>query len=201
MKRRIKWIVLVLIIIAAGYFLYNKMYKPEAQLEPVEPPQAITFEVTQETITNSIQVKGNSNYEKETLVYAPYASKVTKWKVENGGQVKKGDLLFTLDQEALKNEIATQEATIRKAKLEAELNEFVSQQDEENAALGATEAERIKALTAQEATRLGDELNQVNAEIQARELTEKKPNLKQHFIMLRQPAFSYLTVQVKFRKQ
>lgn len=37
MKRRIKWIVLVLIIIAAGYFLYNKMYKPEAQLEPVEP--------------------------------------------------------------------------------------------------------------------------------------------------------------------
>ncbi|ETT66073.1 MULTISPECIES: efflux RND transporter periplasmic adaptor subunit [Paenibacillus] len=178
MKRRIKWIVLVLIIIAAGYFLYNKMYKPEAQLEPVEPPQAITFEVTQETITNSIQVKGNSNYEKETLVYAPYASKVTKWKVENGGQVKKGDLLFTLDQEALKNEIATQEATIRKAKLEAELNEFVSQQDEENAALGATEAERIKALTAQEATRLGDELNQVNAEIQARELTEKKTKLK-----------------------
>lgn len=111
---------------------------------------------------------------------------MTKWKVENGGQVKKGDLLFTLDQEALKNEIATQEATIRKAKLEAELNAFVSQQDEENAALGATEAERIKALTAQEATRLGDELNQVNAEIQARELTEKKPNSKQHFIMLRQ---------------
>lgn len=37
MKRRIKWIVLVLIIIAAGYFLYSKMYKPEAQLEPVEP--------------------------------------------------------------------------------------------------------------------------------------------------------------------
>lgn len=126
---------------------------------------------------------------------------MTKWKVENGGQVKKGDLLFTLDQEALKNEIATQEATIRKAKLEAELNEFVSQQDEENAALGATEAERIKALTAQEATRLGDELNQVNAEIQARELTEKKPNSKQHFIMLRHPAFSYLTVQAKFRKQ
>ncbi|MGE7610736.1 efflux RND transporter periplasmic adaptor subunit [Paenibacillus sp. NPDC101420] len=177
MKRRIKWIVLVLIIIAAGYFVYNKMYKPEAQLEPVEPPQAITFEVTQETITNSVQVKGNSHYEQETLVYAPYASKVTKWKVENGGQVKKGDLLFTLDQEALKNEIATQEATIRKAQLEAELNEFVSQQDQENAALGATEAERIKALTAQESARIGDELNQVNAEIQARELKEKKAKL------------------------
>lgn len=178
MKRRIKWIILVLIIIGAGYFLYARMSKPEAQLEPVEPPQAITFEVTQETITNSIQVKGNSQYEQETLVYAPYASKVTEWKVENGGQVKKGDLLFTLDQEALKNEIATAEATIRKAKLEAELNEFVSQQEEENAALGMTEAERIKALAAQEAAKLGDELNQVNAEIQARELTEKKAKLK-----------------------
>ncbi|KTD86076.1 efflux RND transporter periplasmic adaptor subunit [Paenibacillus etheri] len=177
MKRRIKWIVLLLIIIAAGYFVYNKMYKPEAPLEPVEPPQAITFEVTQETMTSSVQVKGNSQYEKETLVYAPYASKVTKWKVENGGQVKKGDLLFSLDQEVLKNEIATQEATIRKAKLEAELNEFVSQQDQENAALGATEAERIKALAAQETARLGDELNQVNTDIQARELKEKKTKL------------------------
>jgi macrolide-specific efflux system membrane fusion protein len=179
MKRRIiKWIIFVAIVVTAGYFLYNKMYKPEPQLEPVEPPQAITFEVTQQTITNSIQVKGNSQYEQETLVYAPFASKVTKWKVENGGQVKKGDLLFTLDQEAIKNEIATQEATIRKAKLEAELNEFISQQDEENAALGATEAERIKALATQEAARLGDELNQVNAEIQARDLSEKKAKLK-----------------------
>lgn len=158
--------------------MYTKLNKPETQLEPVEPPQVISFEVTQETITNSVQVKGNSQYEQETLVYAPFASKVTKWKVDNGGQVKKGDVLFTLDQEALKNEIATQEATIRKAKLEAELNEFISQQDEENAALGTTEAERIKALAAQEATRLGDDLNQVNAEIQARELTEKKAKLK-----------------------
>lgn len=178
MKRRIKWIILVLIIIAAGYFLYSKIYKPEEPMEAIEPPQAITFVVTEETITNSVQVKGNSQYEQETLVYAPFASKVTEWKVENGGQVKKGDVLYTLDQETLKNEIATQEATIRKAQLEAELNEFISQQEDENAAIGTTEAERLKALAAQEAIELGDELNKVNADIQARELADKKAKLK-----------------------
>ena len=178
MKRRIKWIILIIVIIAAGYFLYSKMYKPEEELQPIEPPQAITFEVMEETITNSIQVKGNSQYEQETLVYAPFASKVTNWKVENGGQVQKGDVLYSLDQVALKNEIATLEATIRKAQLEAELNEFVSQQEDENAVLGATEAERLKALAAKEAARMGDELNQVNADIQARELAEKKAKLK-----------------------
>lgn len=84
----------------------------------MEPTQAISFPVTQETITSTVQVKGKSQYQEETLVYAPYASKVTAWKVENAGQVKKGDVLFTLDQSTLQNEIATTEAAIRKAQLE-----------------------------------------------------------------------------------
>ncbi|GGF68833.1 hemolysin secretion protein D [Paenibacillus albidus] len=178
MKRIIKWIIFALIILGAGYFLYTQMNKPTAEMENIEPPQVISFEVTQETVTSSVQVKGKSKYQNETRVYAPFASKVKNWKVENGGQVKKGDVLYSLDQEALENEIATAEAAIKKAKLEAELNTFVSQQEEENAVLGATEAERLKVLAAQETARLGNELNEVNANIQARELEEKKARLQ-----------------------
>lgn len=178
MKKIIKWIVIALIILVAGYVLFTQMYKPKEDLEPVEQPQAFTFEVTKEKIINSVQVKGKSKYKQEKLVYAPFASKVTEWKVDNGAQVKKGDVLYTLDQSALKNEIITQEATIRKAKLEAELSEFVSQQEDETTALGATEAERLKVLAGQETGRLNNELNKVNADIQERELAVKKDKLK-----------------------
>lgn len=79
--------------------------------------------------------------------------------------------------EHTRNEIATAEAAARKAKLEGELNAFVAQQEDDSPAPAGTEAERLKALAAQETARLSDELNQVNAEIQAKELTEKKAKL------------------------
>ncbi|WNS45443.1 efflux RND transporter periplasmic adaptor subunit [Paenibacillus sp. MMS20-IR301] len=178
LKKSLKWVIILGIIITAGYMLYSKFFKGSEVAElPPEPMQVISFPVTEETLTSSIQVKGRSQYQQETLVYAPFASKVTGWKVENGGQVKKGDVLFTLDQTLLRNEIATAEATNRKTKLESELNAFISQQNEEAAAPAASEAERLKALAAEETARLNDELNQVNAEIQAKELADKKTKL------------------------
>lgn len=177
MKRIIKWVIVLLILGAAGYALYTLVLKPKPEAAPIEPPQVISFQATQETMTKSIQVKGKSKYEQETLVYAPYASKVTKWRVENGGQVKKGEVLFTLDQTALRTEIEQQEANIRKAELEAKLNEFVSLQDQEAAPIGATEAERLKMLADQETKKLNQELNEVTAQIQQREIADKKKKL------------------------
>ncbi len=177
-KRSLKWIIIAVIVIGAGYMLYGKVFKSGEAEVVMEPPQVISFPVTQETVTSSVQVKGRSQYQEETLVYAPFASKVTGWKVENGGQVKKGDVLFTLDQSSLKNEIAAAEAAIRKAELESELNAFVSQQEDESAVPIGTEAERLKALAAEEATRLNNELNQVNTQIQEQELADKKARLR-----------------------
>lgn len=177
-KKTLKWVIIAAIVGVGGYLLFTKVIKKEEPQMVMEPTQAISFPVTQETITSSVQVKGKSQYQEETLVYAPYASKVTAWKVENAGQVKKGDVLFTLDQSTLQNEIATTEAAIRKAQLEGELNSFVSQQDAETAAPIGTEAERLKALAAQETARMNEELNQVNAGIQERELADKRNKLK-----------------------
>ncbi|UQZ36608.1 efflux RND transporter periplasmic adaptor subunit [Paenibacillus sp. PK3_47] len=178
LKKSLKWIIIAGIIITAGYMLYTKVFKETEPEVVMEPPPVISFQVTSETMTNSIQVKGRSQYQEETLVYAPFASKVTSWKVENGGQVNKGDVLFNLDQSLLQNEIATAEAAIRKAQLEAELNDFVSQQEEENAVPVGSEAERLKALAAQETARLNEELNQVNTEIQQKDIADKKARLK-----------------------
>ncbi|ASA26241.1 efflux transporter periplasmic adaptor subunit [Paenibacillus donghaensis] len=178
MKRIIKWVIIIAIIAAAGYLLYAKVFNKAEEVVSEVPMEVITFPVTQETITQSLQVKGTSKYEHETLVYAPFASKVTNWKVKNGDQVKKGDLLYTLDTSTLKNEIATQEATIRKAKLEAELNSFVSQQNEETITVGVSEAERLKSLAAQETGRISEDLNKVNADVQAREIAEKKKKIQ-----------------------
>ncbi|MHA0857244.1 efflux RND transporter periplasmic adaptor subunit [Paenibacillus sp. CMAA1364] len=178
MKKKLKWIIIVIALLVVGTILFITLNKTDEPMEPMDTLEAIPFEVTAELITKSVQVKGKSQYEQETLVYAPFASKVTEWKVENGGQVKAGDILYILDQSTLKNEIALQEATNRKAKLEAELNEFLSQQQEDEEVLGATEAERLKALAAKETARLGDELNKMNADIQKQELDEKKAKLR-----------------------
>lgn len=96
-KKIIKWVIIIAVIAAAGYLLYAKVFnKAEEVVGELPPMEAITFPVTQETITQSIQVKGTSKYEHETLVYAPFASKVTSWKVKNGDQVKKGSCCIPL---------------------------------------------------------------------------------------------------------
>ncbi|MRN53724.1 efflux RND transporter periplasmic adaptor subunit [Paenibacillus monticola] len=178
MKRILKWIVIATIVLTAGYFIYDKMIKPKEQAQPIEEVPAVTFPVTTETITKSVQVKGKSKYEHETLIYAPFASKVTEWTVQNGGQVKKGEIMFTLDTATLKNEIATQEATIRKGKLEAELNAFVSKQNDETTAVGATEAERLKTLASQQTSKISEDLNKVSTDIQVREIADKKTKVQ-----------------------
>ncbi|AIQ73411.1 RND transporter [Paenibacillus odorifer] len=178
MKRIKKWVIIITIIVVAGYFLNAKFFNKVEEVVSEVPSELITFPVTQETITQSVQVKGTSKYEHETLVYAPFASKVTHWNVKNGDQVKKGALLFTLDTSALKNEIALQEATNRKAKLEAELNSFVSQQNDEAIPVGTSEAERLKSLATQETGRIGEDLNKVNADISAGEIAGKKKKIQ-----------------------
>lgn len=95
LKKSLKWIIILGIISTAGYLGYTKFFKGKEAAElPPETMQVISFPVTEETLTSSIQVKGRSQYQQETLVYAPFASKVTAWKVENGAQVKKGDVLL-----------------------------------------------------------------------------------------------------------
>ncbi|MCQ6561786.1 efflux RND transporter periplasmic adaptor subunit [Paenibacillus mendelii] len=173
MKKKIKWIVIGLVLIGISYALYS-VSRPAKPMDPMASSQAITFEVTTETLVNTIEVKGKSLYEQETPVYAPFSSKVTSWNVEDGQQVKKGDVLFKLDQTALQNEISQEEASIRKAELEADLQAYMVKLEEEDATIDQTLTERKRALATKEIGRLTKELNEVTSSIQRKTLAEKK---------------------------
>ncbi|TVX96634.1 efflux RND transporter periplasmic adaptor subunit [Cohnella terricola] len=173
MKKRIKWLVIGLVLVGISYALYS-ISRPAKPMDPMEASQAITFEVTTETLVNTIEVKGKSLYEQETFVYAPFSSKVMSWNVEDGQQVKKGDVLFKLDQTALQNEISQEEAALRKADLEANLKAYMSELDEEGMTIGTTETERKRAHATKEIGRLTQELNDVTKSIQRKTLAEKQ---------------------------
>lgn len=142
-----KWInviVTVAIMAGAGYWLYEK-YKPQPEA-PIEVPPPITFEVTRQTMTQTIQVKGKSVYTDQTDVFAPYAASIKQWNVKNGQQVKKGDVLFTLDTSTLQTEVQQLQSDLEKAKLEIEINQVTMDQADMSASLGVTEEERKRRL-------------------------------------------------------
>ncbi|AZK45085.1 efflux RND transporter periplasmic adaptor subunit [Paenibacillus lentus] len=177
MKKKIKWIIIAIILAGISYLLYS-MSKPAQVADPGMDSQAITFQVTKETLVHTIRVKGKSLYEQETSVYAPFSSKVTEWKIEDGQQVNKDDVLFRLDQTELQNQITREEAELRKAELETTLQSFVAEFDMETVGGELTEENRKKLLVNRESERLSKELEDVRKSIQRQELEQKKLKLQ-----------------------
>lgn len=179
MKKIIKWTIFIAAMAFVGYWGYGQVVKPAAPSDPVmEVPQVISFPVTEENIMTSVQVKGRSEYGRETNVYAPFEAKVGSWNVQNGQQIKKGDNLFNLEQKGLRQQLEQKEAELQKRKLEKELKEFMLNQDLDNAPMGATEAERLKALAEQENARLSSQLDEVNESIERQAMADLQDKLK-----------------------
>ncbi|MDR6725580.1 RND family efflux transporter MFP subunit [Paenibacillus amylolyticus] len=172
MKKWIKIIITIVLLAGVGYWLYEK-YKPKPEL-PVEIPPPITFDVTQETMTQTIQVKGKSVYTDQTDVFAPYASSIKQWHVKSGDQVKKGDILFTLDTTAQQTEVQQLESDLEKARLDYELNQVSVEQAGMTETLGVTEEERKKAFVEREGKRLTSELSQKALVLKEQEIQKKK---------------------------
>lgn len=177
MKKIIKWTIIIAVLGIAGYWGYGQM-KPKAPAEPVmEEPQIISFPVTEETMVSTVQVKGKSEYGRETNVYAPFEAKVESWNVRNGQQIRKGDVLFSLEQKSIRQQLQQKEAELQKKKLERELKEFTVNQDLDNASVGATEAERLKVLADQENARLSSQLDEVNSDIERQVMADLQDKL------------------------
>lgn len=177
MKKKIKWIIIAIILAGISLTLYS-LSKPKHIAEPSIESQAITFEVTRETLIHTVQVKGKSLYEQETAVYAPFSSKVTAWKVEDGQQINQGDVMFTLDQTELQSQITQEEAELRKADLEAQLQAYMTEVEAEAAGMELTEETRKKQLASREIARLTKELEEVRKSIQRQALQQKKRKLE-----------------------
>lgn len=170
-----KWIAIAaaaLLLAGGGYLLYEKL-KPEPELVMEEIPP-ITFEVTQETMTQTVQVKGKSVYTDTNDISAPYAAKIKKWDVKDGQQVNKGDVLFTLETSALQNELEQLESDIEKSKVDHEISKVGLEQDALGDTLGGSEEERKKAFVDKEGKRLANELSLKAITIKEDELQRKR---------------------------
>lgn len=181
MKKKIKWAVIIILLGAISFGLYKFGNPSKPSLDAAAGMNDIAFQVSQETLINTIEVKGKSTYEQETIVYAPFTGKVQTWKVKDAQQVKKGESLFNLDPNQLAKEIVKNEAALKKMRLEEQLNEFqASIEDEASSSLGGgadTESDAKKQYMNREAAKLQRELNQMNLSIQEQELTEQRKKL------------------------
>lgn len=177
-KKIIKWTVIVAVLGLVGYWGYGQVKPKEPEIPMMEEPQVISFPVTEESIVSTVQVKGTSEYGRETNVYAPFEAKVESWNVENGQQIKKGDALFKLEQTAIRQQLQQKEAELQKRKLEKELKEFTLNQDLDSAPALATEAERLKMLADQENARLSSQLDEVTNDIERQTLADLNDRLK-----------------------
>lgn len=176
MKSKMKWIILGIVIIAISFGLF-RLGNPSQPVMLGTDSEPIVFQATKGTISKTVEVKGKSLYEQEISVYAPYSSEVSEWNVEDGQQVEAGDVLFKLNQSTVQNEIEQMEAEMHKARLEAQLNEYLIQSDEDIKSLEASELERKKFLVDREVSKLNKELREVTFGIQEKELRSKKEML------------------------
>ncbi|RRJ61810.1 efflux RND transporter periplasmic adaptor subunit [Paenibacillus oralis] len=171
----VKWIkrvVIIFLLAGSGFFLYQK-YKPAPEA-PVEAPAPITFQVTQETITQEIQVKGKSAYTDQTDVFAPFTGPIKQWHVENGQAVRKGAALFSLDSKTLQNEVQQMESEMMKSRLENKLNKISAKQGEGAEQPGVTEEERKKAFADRESKRLMSDINEEAIAVKEQDIAFKK---------------------------
>ena len=177
MIKIIKWTVIVAVLGLVGYWGYGQVKPKEPEIPMMEEPQVISFPVIEESIVSTVQVKGTSEYGRETNVYAPFEAKVESWNVENGQQIKKGDALLNWSKRPFASASA-EGSRAQKRKLEQELKEFTLNQDLDNAPALATEAERLKMLADQENARLSSQLDEVTNDIERQTLADLNDRLK-----------------------
>jgi membrane fusion protein, macrolide-specific efflux system len=166
MKSRKIWLYTLLAVVVLG--ISSALYifsHPSAPSDGSAMLQAnlgsLQFEAAREDLTNSIEIRGKSSYAQETAVYAPFAGDVRSWKVKDGVQVNKGDILFELDAEELNREVSKLNANIRKLELEASIRRAQKGLEAAGAtaAGGMTDSEALKRYSNEELARRQEDLD------------------------------------------
>ncbi|WP_409341084.1 efflux RND transporter periplasmic adaptor subunit [Paenibacillus sp. MBLB4367] len=181
MSKKRRWIPITLGVLAIGISagLYAISHSASGPKTPAggSAVSALQFKATKEDISKSIEVKGKSSYVSETVVYPPFDGSVLKWQVAEGGQVKKGDLLFQLDDSLLKADIELQQANMRKQELEMKLKEAqdtLQANDPQAAGAAAPGSESLKRFGQEELRKMQDELDALSRKTALKQLEEKK---------------------------
>ena len=114
-----KWIVILVVVIVGGAWAYNQWpnWKSRAQTPALEqrPKTAV---VEQRDIRFSVPAAGEITPAEQVSVKPEINGRIEKLPVDIGDEVKRGDLLFSLDDKELRNEKASRLTEIERAKLQ-----------------------------------------------------------------------------------
>src|SRR5687768_1824634 len=103
-----KWIVILIVVIAGGFWLYKKQpgWKGAANADSVDqrPKTAV---VEQRDINFSVPAAGEISPAEQVSVKPEINGRIEELPVDIGDEVKRGDLLFSLDDKELRNEKAS----------------------------------------------------------------------------------------------
>ena len=117
-----KRILIVVVLVAAGYLVYRQMPGWRAALaqgpDPAERPKLA--QVIQTNINFAVNAAGEIGPAEQVSVRPEINGRIELLPVDVGDQVKKGDLLFSLDDKELQQQKASNLTGIERAKLELE---------------------------------------------------------------------------------
>ncbi|MEF3307381.1 efflux RND transporter periplasmic adaptor subunit [Paenibacillus sp. GYB004] len=183
MRKKKTWlyIILAVLLVAVSGFLYTQS-KPKAPAPGAgaSSGSALKFQAVKENLANTVEVKGKSSYVKETTVYAPFSADVTEWNVSDGAQLNKGDVMFKLDDKALRDEIGVLTANMRKQELEAKLRSAEQAAGAKiTETIASNEAEALQRVAKNASKDVQEELERINRQIAGADLETKQSKLTQ----------------------
>ena len=106
MKKTLKFIVSIVLISIAIYFLYGKFFKQE------EAPKALTTRLEKGDIRGTVTAAGEVYARDLVDVGAQVSGQIKKLYVKVGDKVQKGDMIAQIDSVTQENEIAQQKAQL-----------------------------------------------------------------------------------------
>ena len=106
MKKTLKFIVSIVLIFIAMYFLYGKFFKQE------EAPKALTTRLEKGSIRGTVTAAGEVYARDLVDVGAQVSGQIKKLYVKVGDKVQKGDMIAQIDSVTQENEIAQQKAQL-----------------------------------------------------------------------------------------
>nr|WP_315083457.1 efflux RND transporter periplasmic adaptor subunit [uncultured Campylobacter sp.] len=106
MKKTLKFIVSIVLIFIAIYFLYGKFFKQE------EAPKALTTRLEKGDIRGTVTAAGEVYARDLVDVGAQVSGQIKKLYVKVGDKVQKGDMIAQIDSVTQENEIAQQKAQL-----------------------------------------------------------------------------------------
>lgn len=143
-RKWIKWVVLaaVVLIIGSVWFIQSQVSARAARLNS---ESSAAVQAARGDIRVIVQANGSIRPASSTDVYAPLSGEVETLSVKNGDAVKAGDLILTLKNDTIDDEIATLNTQLNSTDLQIQTTS-----SSKSSIIVSTVAGRVKAIYAAE---------------------------------------------------